>query len=84
MTETEDRGDAGHHVDRDGERYLDIAAAADYLGKGLSTVWLYVKRYGWATYRFPLYGKRTFLKQSDLDALRNAPPEERRPKDDAA
>ena len=81
MTQTEG---AGHEVERDGTRYLDIAAAAAYLGKGQSTVWLYARRYGWTTYRFPLQGKRTFLRQSDLDALRHAPPEEHHPKDDAA
>lgn len=77
-------GAKGHRVARDGEQYLDIAAAADYLGKGMSTIWLYIRRYNWTVYHFPLEGKRTFIRQSDLDALRNAPPEERRPKVDAA
>jgi hypothetical protein len=82
MAQTE--GVGANVEERDGVRYLDIAAAAAYLGKGQSTVWLYTKRYGWLTYRFPLHGKRTFVRESDLDALRNAPPEERSPKDDAA
>lgn len=76
--------EAGRVVERDGTRYLDIDAAAAYLGKRPSTIWLYVKRYSWATYRFPLHGKRTFLLQSDLDELRNAPPEVTRPKNNAA
>lgn len=84
MTNRDDQGAKGHRVVRDGDEYLDIQAAADYLEKGLSTIWLYIRRYNWATYQFPLHGKRTFIKKSDLDALRNAPPEERRPKGDAA
>lgn len=75
---------SGNIVERDGVRYLDVDAAAAYLGKGASTIWLYLKRYEWPTYRFPLHGKRTFIRQADLDGLRNAPPQERPPKDEAA
>lgn len=74
---------AGQVTEHDSEHYLDIDAAAAYLGKAPSTVWMYLKRYGFDTYRFPLHGKRAFLRRSDLDRLRSLPPEPRK-KDDAA
>lgn len=65
-------------VVREGERYLDVEHAAAYLGKKRATVFTYLKKFGGTlgirTYKFPLHGKRVFLKQTDLDRMRNAGP----------
>lgn len=63
---------------RDGERYLNVERAAAYLGKKRSTLFNYLRRYGEQlgieTYRFPLFGKRVYFKQSDLDRLKHSGP----------
>lgn len=63
---------------RDGERYLNVEQAAAYLGKKRSTLFNYLRRYGEQlgieTYRFPLFGKRVYFKQSDLDRLKHSGP----------
>jgi hypothetical protein len=72
--------EAGQVVTHDGERYLDVDAAGVYLGKRPSTMWLYIRRYTLETYNFPLYGKRAFLRQRDLNGLRILPPKARQRK----
>ena len=72
----------GSGVQRDGDTYLSIEQACRYLGKSRSSLYRYLRQFNVATYTFPLEGKSVFVKQADLDALRNAPPT--RKKDDAA
>jgi hypothetical protein len=69
-------------VIRDGDTYLTIERAVAYLGKSRPSLYRYLRQYQIATYTFPLQGNRVFIKQADLDAIRNAPPEPK--KDDAA
>ncbi|HEX9414265.1 MAG TPA: hypothetical protein VF916_12235 [Ktedonobacterales bacterium] len=69
-------------VHRDGETYLSMARATLYLGKSRATLYRYLRLYHVALYTFPLEGNRVFVKQSDLDDIRNAPPAPK--KDDAA
>ncbi len=69
-------------VQRDGETYLSIEQAGRYLGKSRSSLYRYLRQFDVATYTLPLEGKSVFVKQADLDALRNAPPT--RKKGDAA
>jgi hypothetical protein len=69
-------------VTRDGDTYLSIEQAGQYLGKSRSSLYRFLRQFNVAMYTFPLEGKRVFVKQADLDALKNAPP--MRKKDDAA
>ena len=69
-------------LQRDGETYLSVERAGSYLGKSRTSLYRYLRQYHVATYTFPLEGKRVFVKQRDLDDLRNLPPEPK--KDDAA
>lgn len=62
-------------IEHGGEQYLSIERAGEYLGKARATLFTYISRFGWQTYKFPLEGKRVYLKKSDLDALRNAGPQ---------
>jgi excisionase family DNA binding protein len=71
-------------IERDGQEYLTVERAAEYLGKGRSTLFSYMQRFNLPTFKFPLQGKRVFLKRSDLDALIDAEPQPGTPKDDAA
>ncbi len=71
----------GTGIVRDGDTYLSIEQAGRYLGKSRSSLYRYLRQYDVATYTLPLEGKNVFVKQADLDALRNAPP---RKKGDAA
>ena len=64
-------------VTRDGDTYLSIEQAGRYLGKSRSSLYRYLRHWSVAMYTFPLEGKRVFVKQADLDALRNAPPQKK-------
>jgi hypothetical protein len=68
-------------VEADGETYLSVERAAAYLGKGRSTMFAYIKRYGWESYSFPLQGKRLFLRLSDVETLRRPTPQPRQRQD---
>jgi hypothetical protein len=64
-------------LETDGETYLSVERAAAYLGKARSTLFVYIKRYGWESYSFPLQGKRLFLRLSDVETLRRPTPQPR-------
>lgn len=66
-------------VTHDGEQYLSIVRAGEYLGRKRAAVFNYIRRYELETFRFPLEGKRVFLRRRDLDALRAAAPRPGRP-----
>lgn len=69
-----DEPDASGIVRSGGEDYYTIEAAAAYLGRKRAAMFNYIRRYRLTTYKFPLYGKRNFLRKADLDALRNGEP----------
>ena len=52
------------------EEFLDIDQAAEYLGLGKSTLWLYVKRYNIPKYKRPIHGRKTLFRKEDLDTLK--------------
>lgn len=52
------------------ETYLSVERAAEYLGRKRATVFNYIKRFDLPTRTFTAqYGKRKFLKRSDLDKV---------------
>lgn len=66
-------------IEYEGEQYLSIERAGDYLGRSRAALFNYIRRFDLVTFKFPLEGKRAFIKRSDLDALRAAAPRVGRP-----